>query len=624
MRHSSARPALLLFFVGASGCHVNAESTTPDGVSTFAPVYTDGPVPLPGDEPEIAIIEGFDGHPVVVPTITPGAITAFPVADTKPPTEIFVRRRSSEGEDPGETLVIPVRPPADKADSSVGFEIPQLPLGIYDIWYAGGRPSKSPPSLVKPPEPNASQWLTIHIKPQLRPASAVVSGRPGTTVEVAVGVAGGPLTEHTEVTLSGFTSTIRLAPGQLERVAIGADGLARFNVRIGADGDAYLAATSENFAPVAVRVVGGPEYPIRDHRLQAGDLLLCQGSGFVSKSIQTLEREQLGASASQIVPGCSATRERPWYSHVAVYLDNGEAAEMLDSGLRIHSLEDAQGQCTTLDVYRREGITRDEQQRIVASIRAYGYRPYAYGQIARMAQLATLTGTTSDWKVKVAGVVGGTVLNILAKVKAWFKSEPFVPLYMGPVKGRVAMICSELAAWSYKDSKVGIEVAPWWPIMESEGMLGTLDEQMDYTTPNMIARSGDLTFQFQSWPAVPPEVVVCSDQIRLGEGLQFDTGSAVIRAEDEDLLEQLVEVLEANPDINKISVEGHTDSVGTDDDNMRLSQARAEAVRLWMVEHGVAASRLSSIGHGETQPLVPNDTRANRHRNRRVEFRRAP
>jgi len=432
------------------------------------------------------------------------------------------------------------------------------------------------------------------------------------------------LTEHTEVTLSGFTSTIRLAPGQSKRVAIGADGLARFKVKIGSDGDVYLAATSETFAPVAVRVVGGPEYPIRDHRLKPGDLLLCQGSGFISKSIQTLEREQLGATTSQAVPGCSATRERPWYSHVAIYLGDGETAEMLDSGLRIHSLEDTQDQCTTLDVYRREGITPDEQQRIVASVREYGYRPYAYGQIAKMAQLATLTGTTNDWKVKFAGFVGGTVLNVLAKVKARFKDEPFVPLYTGPVKGRVAMICSELAVWSYHDADLGLEVAPWWPIMESEGMLGTLDEQMDYTTPNMIARSYDAEFQFQSWPAVPPEVVVCPDQIRLGEGLEFDTGSATIREEDEDLLEQLVEVLKANPDIKQISVEGHTDSVGTDDDNMRLSQARAEAVRLWIVEHGVVASRLSSIGHGETQPLVPNDTRANRHRNRRVEFRRAP
>ncbi|WP_146157430.1 OmpA family protein [Enhygromyxa salina] len=615
---------MLLLLLGTSACHLMADSTTPDKAPTFAPVYTDGPVPLPGDEPEIAIVAGVDGRPVVVPTITPGAVIAFPAGDARPPKEIYVRRRTTEGEDLGETLTLPVRPPIDKADSNVGFEIPQLPHGIYDIWYAGGRPSKSPPPLVEPPDPTASQWLTIQIKPQLRPVDAVVSGRPGTTVEVAVGVAGGKPTDPTEVTLSGFTSTIRLAPGQSKRVPVGADGLARFKVKIGSDGDVYLAATSETFAPVAIRVVGGPEYPIRDHRLQPGDLLLCQGSGFVSTSIQRLEREQLGPPTSQAVPGCSATRERPWYSHVAVYLDHGETAEMLDSGLLLHSLEQTQKQCTTLDVYRREGITEDEQQRIVASVRAYGYRPYAYGQIAKMAQLATVTGTTSDWKVWIAGFIGGAGLNILAKLKAWFKGEPFVPLYTGPVKGRAAMICSELAAWSYHDADVEFEVAPWWPIMESEGMLGTLNEQMDYTTPNMIARSLDATFQFQSWPAVPPQVVVCSDQIRLGEGLEFDTGSAVIREADEDLLAQLVAVLAADPGIKDISVEGHTDSVGSDEDNIRLSQARAEAVRLWMVEHGVAASRLSSVGHGEAQPLVANDTRANRHRNRRVEFRRAP
>lgn len=67
-------------------------------------------------------------------------------------------------------------------------------------------------------------------------------------------------------------------------------------------------------------------------------------------------------------------------------------------------------------------------------------------------------------------------------------------------------------------------------------------------------------------------------------------------------------------------VEGHTDDRGADAANLALSQRRAEAVMKYLVNKGVAQSRLEAAGFGETRPLVKNDTPANQAKNRRVEF----
>jgi len=70
-----------------------------------------------------------------------------------------------------------------------------------------------------------------------------------------------------------------------------------------------------------------------------------------------------------------------------------------------------------------------------------------------------------------------------------------------------------------------------------------------------------------------------------------------------------------------VAVEGHTDSVGTDAYNQRLSQRRAASVREYLVAHGVSASRLSVAGFGEAKPVASNTTADGRAQNRRVELR---
>ena len=103
------------------------------------------------------------------------------------------------------------------------------------------------------------------------------------------------------------------------------------------------------------------------------------------------------------------------------------------------------------------------------------------------------------------------------------------------------------------------------------------------------------------------------------ENIYFDQSSPVLRTESFVQLDELVTVLKENPDL-KIEVRGHTDNVGDLFENLKLSKGRCESVVDYLVKKGIASNRLSLIGRGPMEPLAPNDTEANKKRNRRVEF----
>lgn len=105
-------------------------------------------------------------------------------------------------------------------------------------------------------------------------------------------------------------------------------------------------------------------------------------------------------------------------------------------------------------------------------------------------------------------------------------------------------------------------------------------------------------------------------------GIYFDFGSATIRPESDPVLNEIADVLAKNPKWN-LSVEGHTDNVGSDAANLELSRRRAEAVRDALVtRYDVSAARLATGGFGASQPKEPNTTLEGRARNRRVELAR--
>lgn len=104
-------------------------------------------------------------------------------------------------------------------------------------------------------------------------------------------------------------------------------------------------------------------------------------------------------------------------------------------------------------------------------------------------------------------------------------------------------------------------------------------------------------------------------------GVNFETGKAILLPSSKGVLDQVAQSLVDNPDVN-IEVGGHTDNVGSSAANVRLSQARANAVRDYLIGKGVAGGRLTAKGYGEENPMADNTTAAGRAANRRVELSR--
>jgi outer membrane protein OmpA-like peptidoglycan-associated protein len=104
-------------------------------------------------------------------------------------------------------------------------------------------------------------------------------------------------------------------------------------------------------------------------------------------------------------------------------------------------------------------------------------------------------------------------------------------------------------------------------------------------------------------------------------GVNFELGKAVLLPISRDILEEVARSLVANPQV-QVEVAGHTDSTGSRAVNERLSLARAEAVKAFLIENGVAADRMTVQGYASTQPVATNRTVSGRAQNRRVELRR--
>jgi OOP family OmpA-OmpF porin len=101
--------------------------------------------------------------------------------------------------------------------------------------------------------------------------------------------------------------------------------------------------------------------------------------------------------------------------------------------------------------------------------------------------------------------------------------------------------------------------------------------------------------------------------------INFETGKSDIKAESQPTIEQIVEMLKQNPDL-KISIEGHTDNVGSDKSNQTLSENRAKSVMDALIAKGIDKSRLSSKGWGSSKPIADNNTEEGKAKNRRVEI----
>ncbi len=110
------------------------------------------------------------------------------------------------------------------------------------------------------------------------------------------------------------------------------------------------------------------------------------------------------------------------------------------------------------------------------------------------------------------------------------------------------------------------------------------------------------------------------EEVIVLRGINFASGQALIPPSEYPVLDQVAQVLKANEKV-RVEISGHTDSVGSETYNQGLSLRRAQSVMNYLIQRGIAASRMEARGYGEYQPVAPNTTREGRRQNRRIEFR---
>jgi OmpA-OmpF porin, OOP family len=121
-------------------------------------------------------------------------------------------------------------------------------------------------------------------------------------------------------------------------------------------------------------------------------------------------------------------------------------------------------------------------------------------------------------------------------------------------------------------------------------------------------------------PPTPKKVQITKTKIIILDKVYFATNKSKIKSKSYSLLKDVATVLKDNAWVKKVRIEGHTDDTGKHESNVKLSQARAEAVKTYLIKQGVASERLEAVGHGPDKPLVNDTTKEARAQNRRVEF----
>jgi len=104
------------------------------------------------------------------------------------------------------------------------------------------------------------------------------------------------------------------------------------------------------------------------------------------------------------------------------------------------------------------------------------------------------------------------------------------------------------------------------------------------------------------------------------ENVYFDTGKSTLKSSSNKALNDLAEVLKLKSTM-EVEIEGHTDDVGKEDENLKLSQERAEAVKKYIAAKGIAAIRISAKGYGQTMPIADNSDEEGRAKNRRTSLK---
>ncbi|MEO1714069.1 MAG: OmpA family protein [Bacteroidota bacterium] len=119
--------------------------------------------------------------------------------------------------------------------------------------------------------------------------------------------------------------------------------------------------------------------------------------------------------------------------------------------------------------------------------------------------------------------------------------------------------------------------------------------------------------------AVPLYDKLLTDGKIVTNDIHFEVNSDVLKPESMPVIDQIVQLMEQHPTV-QFRIEGHTDSDGTDNHNLDLSERRAASVKKAIANKGINEGRMSTMGFGESKPVFPNNSEENKAKNRRVEF----
>jgi OOP family OmpA-OmpF porin len=118
---------------------------------------------------------------------------------------------------------------------------------------------------------------------------------------------------------------------------------------------------------------------------------------------------------------------------------------------------------------------------------------------------------------------------------------------------------------------------------------------------------------------------VKGNAVNIPGNIVFNSGEATFKEDEKEetleVLKQLAKFLKENKQVTLLRIEGHTDNVGGDADNVKLSGERALTIKNWLIEQDVKKERLIAVGFGESKPIADNSTDAGKAQNRRTEFR---
>lgn len=128
-----------------------------------------------------------------------------------------------------------------------------------------------------------------------------------------------------------------------------------------------------------------------------------------------------------------------------------------------------------------------------------------------------------------------------------------------------------------------------------------------------------VTFLASAVLAQNRSAVLAGDHIELRTPIEFDTGTPSPSAAGQQILDEVVRILRMHPDI-AVDIGVHSDCTGSSAFNQSITDARARAIQLYLVTHGIAASRIRAQGYGETHPIDTNSSAEGRAHNRRVEI----